>query len=96
MKRSSSVILGAMFAASLAACSSSGDGYDEVCVEERTELRMDDAYCDPPRSGYHWYYIPGHQAVPPVGSKVSGGSNVRPASGSVVRGGFGGRAATGG
>ncbi len=87
--RSASVAIGvtALAAAALSGCTSSPD-YNAVCVDEETQERVPDDYCDDDDTyssyggGYTWYYIGGSRRVPSVGSRVSGGSTSRP-SGSV-------------
>lgn len=82
--------------------------YDELCVDDQTQERVPDEWCeDDPEHHHHrhpghgFVYVPYYYGHPnpafPVGSRVTGGSSVRPAVGSFVRGGFGGvRGATGG
>ena len=81
------------------------DGYGAVCVEEDTQLRVDDDRCDDDYGGgvLAWYYLPLGSRVGAVGQRVSGGSFVLPAGaqasrggvpregGVVSRGGFGGK-----
>lgn len=100
MLRSNSVALGAVFAALLLACAE--DEADQeadtiaVCVEQGTDIRVDDDRCPDDDSGtsvgspFLWYYLGRSSAAPAVGSPVTGGSYVRPASGSIGRAGFGG------
>lgn len=99
-KRSAHVALGALAAAAaLAGCSDSPPDpqYGRVCVEEATQLRVDDDRCPDGAltPGYVWWYFPYHYGAPAVGSKVdtTRGSFTKPAGsiGSVGRGGFGGR-----
>lgn len=91
--------LGLLAAALLGGCASptgpTGD-YDELCVNEQDE-RVPDDYCEDGANhhgGSHFVYMPYNHGVAnkayPVGSKVTGGTSVKPASGSFVRGGFGG------
>lgn len=105
MKRSTKVVMGAVVAASLAVCGlascasdptgPTGD-YDELCVNEQDE-RVPDDYCEDGANhhgGSHFVYVPYNHGVAnkayPVGSKVTGATSIKPASGSFVRGGFGG------
>jgi hypothetical protein len=95
VKRSKTVAMGAVVALSaalLGGCAQEPSGptgeYDE---------RVPDEWCDDGnehRGSSHFVYFPYSHGVPnkahPVGSKVVGGSAVKPASGSFVRGGFGG------
>lgn len=89
--RSVSVAIGvtAVTAAALSGCTSSPD-YNAVCIDDATQQRVEDYECDDDSgtygSTYRWYYLSGNQRVPSVGSRVSGGSTVRPA-GSAGRGG---------
>ncbi|HEX6357901.1 hypothetical protein [Actinophytocola sp.] len=86
--RSVSVAIGvtAVAAAALSGCSSSPD-YNAVCIDERTQQRVDDDECDDTTGGTRsWYYLGSGQRIPSVGSRVSGGSTNEPA-GSVQRGG---------
>lgn len=109
MKRSQTVAMGAVVAlaaALLAGCAQqtgpTGE-YDEICLDEN-DVRVPDEWCDDGNEHHgssHFVYFPYSHGVPnkahPIGSKVVGGSAVKPASGSFVRGGFGGtRGATGG
>jgi hypothetical protein len=92
--RSHSVALGvtAVLAVGiLAVAFDDGRDYDYagVCVDERTNVRVDDAQC---RSGpslpyYGWYFIHTGRTFPRVGVPVLGGSFTRPAAGSVHLGG---------
>lgn len=104
VKRSRRVSLGAgylLFAASLTGCAAEPDT-QRVCVEDVTEIRVEDTPCpDPERrfDGHSWYYINGNGAAPGVGHKASGGSFTKPAGAkvaSVPRGGFGGKSSSGG
>lgn len=82
--------------------------YDELCVNEETQERAPDDWCEDDdehhhhaHAGHGFVYVPYMHGQPnpvyPVGSRVVGGSSVRPVSGSFVRGGFGGvRGGTGG
>ena len=94
MKRSTAVVLGVTF---VAICTGSAawvldDGYERVCVEDSTDIRVEEeAGCDPQRSGYHYVYMPNGTYVAPHGQKVTGGTTVKP-----VRGGFGSRFTGGG
>lgn len=104
--------LAAFTALALAGCGSPGPRqptdpdteYAEVCVDERTQQRVDDDRCDDDDDdvryvggGYHHYYVPHSQPVAAVGQPVAGGTTTRPAGVTVVkaptvgRGGFGGR-----
>lgn len=112
MKRSRSVVFGPTFlaaaaAATLAATTLTGRSrddpdppdYQQICVNEETNIRVDDDACDDDGGGpFVWYYIPYHLSAPPVGSVASGGSRLRPPGTGVhapVRGGFGGRSGGG-
>ncbi|MGW5262088.1 hypothetical protein ACWEQG_14015 [Microbispora sp. NPDC004025] len=46
----------------------------EVCVKQRTRIRMADAICEDENDGFAWYYIPFRGHVPAVGRKAEGGS----------------------
>lgn len=94
-RRSAGVTVGAMLlaAASLTACSS-GPDYAGVCVDKRTQRRVDDRDCNDrnTRGGTHgWWYVGRGGRLPAIGGAVvgSGGSFTAPRSGSVSRGGFG-------
>lgn len=102
MKRSAVVVVG-MFLGSviLTACSEPSPDYDRLCVDDVTGQRVDDDECDEDGSGGHRYhYYPHGSSHPAVGSKVTGGTTVKPATGSwgsVPRsGGFGGGGIKGG
>lgn len=101
-KRSAAVTLGALFAASsLVGCSEREPDFYGVCVEESTELRVDDDRCpENGGNGFVWFYYPATARVPAVGERINTthGSFTRPSTGrisTVSRGGFGGRAAGG-
>jgi hypothetical protein len=103
VKRSRKVSMGAVVvlaAALLGGCAEEPTGptgdYDELCVNEQEE-RVPDEWCEDGnehRGGSHPVYVPYHhgKANPafPIGSKVTGGTSIKPASGTFVRGGFGG------
>jgi hypothetical protein len=83
--RSVSVAIGvtAVAAAALSGCTSTQD-YDAVCIDEDTQERVSDYNCDDysPSSGgstYVWYYVDSSRRTPSLGSRVSGGSTVKPA-----------------
>lgn len=88
-----------------AACSSDEDEADSTQICVRQEIRVDDSECE--REGGSgggsnaalWYFLGRGMAAPPVGSKVSGGSFIKP-SGTIGRvpasGGFGTRGGTSG
>lgn len=78
--RSMSVAIGvtAVAAAALSGCTATPD-YESVCIDDVTYERVDDDNCeDEYDSGYRWYYYGGGTRLPSVGSKVSGGSTVKP------------------
>ena len=70
----------------------------QICVGD-SDVRVEDAFCRQPGSGYHWYYYPSGSGgyVAGVGSRAYGGSAMRSAgttfyaapSEGVARGGFG-------
>ena len=103
MKRSASIVRGPALLAAVtlvAGCGSKNDNYDQLCVDQ-VMIRVDDHECEPEHHPYHWYYVhyPYGSALPahPVGSRVTTpGTNVRPATGSFYRGGFGGTSGGGG
>jgi hypothetical protein len=84
------------------ACASDPTGptgdYDELCVDKLTSERVPDEECDDPnhphRGRSHLVYLPYQHGVAnpayPVGSRVVGGTTVKPSSGNFVRGGLGG------
>ncbi|WP_432571886.1 tRNA-dihydrouridine synthase [Kineococcus sp. SYSU DK005] len=99
-------LTGVLAAGGLAACGSGDDDGEEdyrgVCVDERTQQRVDDDECDDDgvrAGGFGWYYLPlGARAVG-LGQRVSGGTARPPARAAVVRGGVpadGGTIARGG
>lgn len=103
MKRSKVVKVGAtgaisvMLVSGLSGCASEAD-YAEVCMDPTTQMRVDDASCEDETyrssNGLVWFYIGRATTggnIPPVGSTLSatGGSTMKPATGSVARGGFG-------
>lgn len=102
-KRSAVIVLGvtAVLAASLVAYADDDDyDYSAVCVDQATEERIDDEYCDDDSSSdggsaYVWYYIPSGGHAPSVGSQARGGSFSDPGSRfSVERGGAPARGGT--
>lgn len=72
--------------------------HDEICVDEN-DIRVPDERCANGGGG-HFVYFARHHGVAypayPMGSKVTGGSSIKPASGSFVRGGLGGMGGGGG
>lgn len=103
-RRSASVTLGmtAVLATALLGCggpdeqysggqqySGDEDGYGAVCVEEDTQLRVDDDRCDDEfgNAGLAWYYLPLGFRVGGVGQRVTGGSFAVPPGAQVSRGG---------
>jgi hypothetical protein len=71
--------------------------YGAVCVDQQTQERLDDDYCDDDNhyhSGGGWYFIRGGRPYPAKGKVVSGGSFARPGGGSSVK--YGGWPAQGG
>ncbi|MGB3673418.1 MAG: hypothetical protein WA988_03150 [Candidatus Nanopelagicales bacterium] len=95
-RRSAAVALGgaALLSTALAGCATESD-YAQVCVDQRTQQRINETDCEPgsPRYGTTagWFYIPRGGAIPGIGSSISSssGSFSAPTSGSVNRGGFG-------
>ena len=93
-RRSDAVALGvtAILAAGLSGCGSSSPDYAGVCVDQQSQQRIDDSYCDgAPSTGAHgWYYYPVRSGgtIPRVGDRVSGGTFDLPSGKSVERGGF--------
>lgn len=82
--RSSTVTLSAMFLGLIPATAACGDSQDtnvdtaEICMDEATEIRVDDSKCPPnggSSGGYSWVYVNGH--APAVGSPVRGYSTVK-------------------
>jgi hypothetical protein len=113
-RRSATVALGvtALLAAGLAGCSSDGDDataqdsdYEAVCVDDATQERIDDDYCDDRATRYHgsgaaaWYFLARGGVLPRVGGRATGGTFRDPGSGHTVRRGGapdgGGTAGTG-
>ena len=112
--RSVAVTLGVvpLLAAGLTSCGSD-EQYDSnaVCVDQTTQVRVDDDRCDDDRTsaggGFGWYFIPVGIYAGGIGQRVGGGSFARP-SGSYItggvpregatikRGGFGGGTKSGG
>lgn len=93
MKRGSRVVLGAGFAAAVVfavtACAGDPDT-EEICVNRETMVEVDDDFCEDGHHGHTWFYVP-YGSSHAKGSKVTvPGSYVKPASGTVGRGGFGG------
>jgi hypothetical protein len=104
-RRSATVALGvtALLAAGLAGCSSDGGSTDEgsgdadyeaVCVDNASQERIDDEYCDDRATRYHgsgaaaWYFLARGAAFPRMGGKVGGGTFRDPGQGyKVQRGG---------
>lgn len=110
MKRSNAVAVTTAFILAVSGCASEPEGFEEtdyaaVCVNQDTQTRVDDEQC--PQDMEHssssnlllWYFIYRSTAAPQVGHPVSGGSYIKPATGSVgfapKTGGFGTRAGAG-
>lgn len=97
-RRSGAVVLGitGLAASMLTSCSSEKPvEYAGVCVDQRTQQRLDDDECDE-RQHHHgggagylaaWYFMRNGSRVPGVGSRVTGGSTTPPSSSSFVKGG---------
>jgi hypothetical protein len=98
-RKSAAVILGAttLLAPSLSACSVADDEVDNqaVCVDRRTQERVDDEQCDPDDQAnvgvggiFFWYFLAtrGGAFFPAIGQRVSGGTYSVPA-GTAARGG---------
>lgn len=82
--RSRNVVLSAVFTALIPTVAACGDSQDtsvdtyEICMDEVTEIRVDDSECPPnggSSGGYSWVYINNH--APAVGSPVRGHSTVK-------------------
>ena len=99
-RRSGTVALGvtALLAAGLAGCSSSSGeatsddaDYEAVCVDDSTQQRIDDDYCDDRATRYHgsgaaaWYFLARGVGLPRKGGKVTGGTFRDPGAGYTVR-----------
>lgn len=111
-RRSAAVTVSLVAAVSLAmtGCGAPEDDdpdYRGVCVDEQTQQRVDDDECDDGHGHHSVVFFHRGSTVPPVGSRVSGGSARPPAGassarggaprqGGTVRGGFGGSGAKGG
>lgn len=109
MKRSSTVIIGSVFAALTLACADDASGEEqteqrsdhaEVCIDESQIIRPE-IECENGSGHGSFIYVPGSNYVGAHGSKYTGSySTVKPGSGSVGRvpssGGFGTHAGTGG
>lgn len=104
MKRSAVVTLGLLVASvslTAASCSSEPD-HAQVCVDEKTQKRVEDDDCRKTTvGGPRWFYIPYAAGAPAVGSNVdtTKGSFTKPSTGRVTtvqRGGFGSRGGGGG
>jgi hypothetical protein len=116
-RRSATVALGvtALLAAGLAGCSSDGGrggdataedaDYEAVCVDDASQQRIDDEYCDDRATRYHgsgaaaWYFLARGAAFPRIGGRVTGGTFRNPGAGRTVQQGGapvgGGTAGTG-
>src|SRR5574341_2265698 len=94
--RSAAVTIGLILTSLTAACSDDEPDWSQVCKDKFTDLRIEDRECEADSSGSRtvWIYYPGSYSAPAVGSKVSGGTTTRPASGTFgtvpSKGGFGG------
>ena len=99
-RKSAAVILGAtaLLAPSLSACSVGDDEVDNqaVCVDQRTQERVDDGQCDPDDEAnvgvggiFFWYFLAARSGAffPAIGQRVSGGTYSVPAAGTAARGG---------
>lgn len=88
--------LGLGMALTLAGCGEDEPENSAVCVDEATQVLVEDDRCDDSRDhhGFAWFYYPISYHAPAVGSSVRGttGTYTKPAGGySVVpaKGGFG-------
>jgi uncharacterized protein YgiB involved in biofilm formation len=99
--------IGALTLLTAASCEDEEDEeeYSQVCVDEKTNLRVEDDECDDDDSrtrGFMWFFINSRlHATPAIGSAINPthGSYVRPTTGkisTVSRGGFGARGSTSG
>jgi hypothetical protein len=101
-RKSATVTLGvtALLAAGLTGCASNGGSateevdYQAVCVDQATEQRIEDEYCDTGGQRYHgggiaaWYFLSRGLGYPRMGGKVTGGTFRDPgAARTVQRGG---------
>lgn len=91
-RRSAAVTLGitALVAGSLTGCSRTAErNYAGVCVDVKTQMRVDDSECRTTRTGRSWYYLRNGSSYPGVGGRVGGGSFSAPSGSSYVDGGLG-------
>lgn len=109
MKRSKAVLVTVPFILAMGACASEPEyedtDYSAVCVQQATQVRVDDDQCSDDMDNSNssspllWYFIGRSMSAPAVGSHVTGGSHVKPATGSVGTaprtGGFGTRVGAG-
>jgi hypothetical protein len=50
----------------------------EICVREKTHVRVADTYCEDEESGYAWYYLLLSRQVPAVGKQAARGTYYMP------------------
>lgn len=88
--------LGLGMALTLAGCGEDEPENSAVCVDEASQVRVDDDRCDDGHDhhGFVWFYYPFHVSAPAVGSSVKGtaGSFTKPAGSYTTvpaKGGFG-------
>ena len=90
-------VSGILASALLTGCTPDGDvidaDYAQVCQDRKSESRVEDSMCsDSGRSSgaYGWYFFNMNSGtastVPPVGSKLTGGSTTAPTTGTVKSG----------
>lgn len=100
MKRSTSVTLCIipLLVTALSGCAEDEEvnaDYSQVCVEDDTDIRVEDNNCDTDSTGSHWVWFPHHLLMPPVGDRINPafGVTTKPTSGTIARppakGGFG-------
>lgn len=77
-----------------AACGSSVGSSQAICVDRKTNQRIDDSWCrsDSDHSGMGWFYLNNGQTAPAVGARTSGGSwdvpkNTKPVYGGINKSG---------
>jgi hypothetical protein len=88
-RRSGAVTVSLVAALSVAmtGCGSQSTEYNGVCVDNRTNTRVDDSNCNRGGGGHGWvYYRPG-QSAPAVGQRAFGGTTTVPDGASVAHGG---------
>ncbi|URG17449.1 putative secreted protein [Rhodococcus phage Mbo2] len=92
MKKLVLLVAAASAAVLVAACGQSVGSSQAICVDRKTNQRLDDSWCRNDSSGMGWFYLPNGSSAPAVGSRTTSGSwdvpkNTKPVYGGVNKSG---------